>query len=77
MNKFIYYTILIGWKRSSCGYHSNNGRFYRHSESGKSYGPLFTTGDTIGCYLNFKNDTIFYTKNGVHLGNKFDTNIGF
>ena len=69
MNKFIYYTILIGWKHNSWGYHSDNGKFYCHSDSGKLYGPSFTTGDTIGCYLNFKNNIIFYTKNGVHLGN--------
>ena len=60
--------ILIGWKHDSWGYHSDNGKFYFHSDS-EPYGPSFTTGDTIGCYLNFKNDIIFYTKNGVHLGN--------
>ena len=60
--------ILIGWKHDSWGYHSDNGKFYFHSDS-EPYGPSFTTGDTIGCYLNFNNNIIFYTKNGVHLGN--------
>ncbi|RIB10399.1 hypothetical protein C2G38_2206228, partial [Gigaspora rosea] len=37
---------------------------------GKLYGLTFTVGDTIGCYLNFRNDDkmIFYTKNGINLG---------
>ena len=65
--------ILIGQENNSWGYHSDNGYFFYPSKYtskyGKSYGPLFTTGDTIGCYLNFKNNIIFYTKNGVHLGN--------
>jgi Ran-binding protein 9/10 len=35
---------------------------------GKLYGPKFTTGDTVGCCLNFRYNTVFYTKNGVNLG---------
>ncbi|PKY59498.1 hypothetical protein RhiirA4_482287 [Rhizophagus irregularis] len=37
-------------------------------EFGKFYGPTFTTGDTIECFLNFRQNTVFYTKNSVHLG---------
>ncbi|CAI2174652.1 3429_t:CDS:2, partial [Funneliformis geosporum] len=29
------------------------------------------TGDTIGCCLNFRNNTAFYTRNGVNLGIAF------
>ncbi|RIB21150.1 hypothetical protein C2G38_2177492 [Gigaspora rosea] len=47
-----------------CAYHGDDGDFFC-SGSGKPYGPTFTVGDTIGCYLNFRNDDkmIFYIKN--------------
>ena len=65
--------IFIGWNNDSWGY-QDYGEF---SCSGfhEPYGPVFTTGDTIGCCLNFINNTVFYTKNGVNLGNYyFNTN---
>ena len=67
MNLFII-LILIGWENDSWGYHGDDGMYFYNSEIGKSYGPLFTTGDTIGCCFNFINNMVFYTKNGVHLG---------
>ncbi|CAG8730589.1 9378_t:CDS:2, partial [Funneliformis mosseae] len=45
------------------GYHGNK---YNDNDA-ISYGPKFMTGDTIGCCLNFRNSTIFYTRNGVNL----------
>ncbi|RIB20088.1 concanavalin A-like lectin/glucanase domain-containing protein [Gigaspora rosea] len=57
-----------GWYDGSWGYHGDDGNFYCCSGSGNPYGPLFSTGDTIGCYLNFKNNNVFYTKNGINLG---------
>ena len=61
--------MLIGFENNSWGYHSN-GEFYHEGKSYWKYGPEFATDDTIGCYLNFRNNdkTIFYTKNGVNLG---------
>ena len=65
--------IFIGWNGNSWGYHGN-GKLYC-SGINKPYGPMFATGDTIGCCLNFTNNTVFYTKNGVNLGNYyFNTN---
>ena len=55
-------------ENNSWGYHSN-GRFYYEGNNEEYYGPEFTSGDIIGCYLNFRNNIVFYTKNGVHLGN--------
>ncbi|KAF0541489.1 SPRY-domain-containing protein [Gigaspora margarita] len=62
---------MPGWENNSWGYHGDDGNFYCCSGTGKSYGPLFTTGDTIGCCLNFRYKVAFYTKNGVHLGIAF------
>ena len=59
--------ILIDWdNNNSWGYHGDDGMF-----CGKIYGPLFTTGDTIGCCLDFINNMVFYTKNGINLGNYY------
>ena len=80
MNLFII-IIPIGQVDNSWGYCSNNGNFfypskyYDTSKYGDSYGPTFTTGDTIGCCFNSINNMVFYTKNGVHLGSYyFNTN---
>ena len=70
LNKLFIIVILIGWYNDSWGYHGDDGRFFNCSGY-ESYGPLFTTGDTIGCCLNFINNTVFYTKNGVHLGSYY------
>ncbi len=71
LNKIIhYYVILIGWENVSWGYHGDDGNFF-YSDKLEPYGPVFTADDTIGCCLNFTNNTVFYTKNGVHLGNYY------
>ncbi|RIB16692.1 concanavalin A-like lectin/glucanase domain-containing protein [Gigaspora rosea] len=58
-----YKTFLDSW-----GYHSDDGNFFDCSEIEEPYGPTFKTGDTIGCCLDFRNNTVFYTKNGLNLG---------
>lgn len=35
------------------------------------YGPKFGTGDIIGCGIDFRDMSAFYTKNGVYLGTAF------
>ncbi|RIB29913.1 concanavalin A-like lectin/glucanase domain-containing protein, partial [Gigaspora rosea] len=50
------------------GYHGGDDTYFRCSGRSNTYEPLFSTGDTIGCWLNFKNSTVFYTKNGISLG---------
>ncbi|RIA98129.1 concanavalin A-like lectin/glucanase domain-containing protein [Glomus cerebriforme] len=62
---------LPGWEIDSWGYHGDDGHSFCCSGTGKPYGPTFTTGDTIGCCLNFRDGTAFYTKNGKHLGIAF------
>ncbi|RIB20234.1 hypothetical protein C2G38_2141269 [Gigaspora rosea] len=58
----------IGQGDDSWGYH-DDGYFFWPGKF-KPYGPSYTTGDTIGCYLNFKEEggIMFYTKNGVNIG---------
>ena len=65
---FIIIVIFAGRKDISWSYRGDDGKFYHNSKYCKQYGPKFTTGDTIGCCLNFLNNTIFYTKNGMNLG---------
>ncbi|CAG8515127.1 9133_t:CDS:10 [Acaulospora morrowiae] len=62
---------LPGWENDSWGYHGDDGHSFCCSGTGKPYGPVFTTGDYIGCCLNFRDGTAFYTKNGKHLGIAF------
>ncbi|RIB08185.1 hypothetical protein C2G38_2111734 [Gigaspora rosea] len=57
-----------------CGFHGDDGYSFC-SGSGTPYDlsydeniPGYTTGDIIGCYLNFRNKIVFYTKNGINLG---------
>lgn len=62
---------LPGWDKQSYGYHGDDGNSFSSSGNGQSYGPTFTTGDIIGCCIDFKHNLCFYTKNGVHLGTAF------
>ncbi|KAM9963793.1 hypothetical protein ACTFIW_007047 [Dictyostelium discoideum] len=59
---------LPGWERNSFGYHGDDGNLFKGSGTGISYGPTYTTGDVVGCCINFVQGAIFFTKNGVPLG---------
>jgi hypothetical protein len=68
---FFIHLIHLGWNDRSYGYHGDDGlKFISNGHRGYDYGPLYTTNDTIGCCVNFFNNTCFYTKNGIHLGKK-------
>ncbi|KAJ9075325.1 hypothetical protein DSO57_1037212 [Entomophthora muscae] len=58
-------------KNHSWGYHGDDGNSFCCSGTGTPYGPTFTTDDTIGCGVNFRTNTAFYTKNGINLGVAF------
>ena len=62
---------LPGWDDMSWGYHGDDGNSFACSGTGHPYGPTFTTGDVIGCILNFSNMSAAYTKNGLYLGIAF------
>lgn len=63
---------LPGWEPDSWGYHGDDGNKFVGQGIGKQYGPTFTTGDTIGCCIDFEKEIAFYTKNGAELGTGFD-----
>ncbi|CAO3642565.1 unnamed protein product [Cunninghamella blakesleeana] len=62
---------LPGWDELSFGYHGDDGNSFKSSGTGTEYGPQFGTGDTVGCCVNFANQTAFFTKNGASLGTAF------
>jgi SPRY domain len=59
---------LPGWEPESWAYHGDDGHSFCCQNSGKHYGPPFTAGDVIGCGVNFRTGSAFFTKNGDHLG---------
>ncbi|KAL8692549.1 MAG: hypothetical protein Q9218_002442 [Villophora microphyllina] len=62
---------LPGWEPDSWGWHGDDGNTFCCQMTGKKYGPIFTTGDVIGCGINFMTGCAFFTKNGVHQGTAF------
>lgn len=60
-----------GWDENSWGYHGDDGHSFTGSGTGKDYGPCYTTGDVVGCGVDFSEGVAFYTKNGSPLGVAF------
>ncbi|CEP11678.1 hypothetical protein [Parasitella parasitica] len=60
-----------GWEEHSWGYHGENGYIFSGPGTGKTYGPKYGTGDIIGCGIDFRDMSAFYTKNGIYLGTAF------
>lgn len=64
--------LLPGWDRHSWGFHSDDGGIYHHSGRQLSqFGPSFSCGDIIGCGVDYRDHSIFYTINGKYLGKAF------
>lgn len=59
---------LPGWEPESWAYHGDDGHSYSGHASGKHYGSKFAVGDFIGCGINFRTGTAFFTKNGEMIG---------
>ncbi|KAH8811790.1 hypothetical protein F5884DRAFT_290075 [Xylogone sp. PMI_703] len=62
---------IPGWEPDSWAYHGDDGQSFCCQSAGKHYGPPFSAGDVIGCGVNFRTGSAFFTKNGDHLGTAF------
>lgn len=62
---------LPGWEADSWAYHGDDGFSFACTASGKAYGPRYSSQDVIGCGVNFRTGSAFFTKNGVYLGVAF------
>jgi hypothetical protein len=65
--------LIIGCDSHSYGYHGQSGQKYQHAGHGTNYGPSFSSGDIIGCGINFATKSAFFTKNGISLGSAFES----
>ena len=59
---------LPGWEPDSWAYHGDDGMSFSCQSTGKPYAEQFTTGDIVGCGVDFTTNQAFFTKNGVFLG---------
>lgn len=57
-----------GWEKNSYGYHADDGCVFNSSGTGQQYGPTFSTADVVGCGFNLVDRSVFFTKNGINLG---------
>lgn len=58
---------MIGWKKYSIGYHSDDGKLYPCEPIGLNYGPSYGENDIIGFCLDNITNTFFFTLNGKKL----------
>lgn len=71
---------MLGWNEGSYAYHSDDGSLHGldqierddEDEDEDEEWPAWNSGDVIGCGIDYRSHTIFYTRNGKFLGNAFD-----
>lgn len=54
-----------GWKPKSVGFHADDGKLYTGTGSGRVAGSVSTTGDIMGCGIDFKSNRVYFTRNGA------------
>jgi len=59
---------LPGSEQNSFGYCSFRGSILEDGDKFQEFGPSFGEGDVIGCGINIKNKSIFWSKNGHFVG---------
>ena len=63
-----------GWRNEGIGYHADDGQLFSEDGLGSRFGPTCTTGDRMGCGVNFEAEDssgyvkVFFTKNGQQVG---------
>lgn len=62
---------LIGWDPGSYGWHADDGRSFAGQGSGELFSDKWTTGDVVGCGVDFPSGRAFFTKNGEFMGWRF------
>ncbi|KAI9377593.1 hypothetical protein POPTR_019G080800v4 [Populus trichocarpa] len=65
---FQIFVWLSSWETNSCGYHGDDGNLYSGHGKGETFGPTFTTNDTVGAGINYASQEFFFTKNGAVVG---------
>ncbi|OBZ90270.1 Ran-binding protein 10 [Choanephora cucurbitarum] len=70
--------VLPGHDAFSFGYHGQSGQIFKQKQA-QDYGPNYSSGDVIGCGVNFATGNVFFTKNGIFLGSafEFDTDASY
>ncbi|GJJ13868.1 hypothetical protein Clacol_008125 [Clathrus columnatus] len=63
---------LPGLDKKSWGYHGEDGFSFASEGEGSVYGPKFTTGDVVGCGIDFSTGQAFFTNNGRLIGPVFN-----
>ncbi|CAG8468239.1 2300_t:CDS:2 [Dentiscutata heterogama] len=59
---------LPGWFPGSYGYHGDDGNIFHSQFNGMPYSTSYGKGDIVGCCIDYKIRSIFFTKNGINLG---------
>jgi Ran-binding protein 9/10 len=62
---------LPGWEIHSWGYHGDDGKMFFGEQTGRPYGPTFSTNDVVGCGVDFNLGQAFFTVNGRELDTCF------
>ena len=67
-HRFQLHRRMPGWDDISFGYHGDDGSVFHREPTGAKYGPRFGAGDVVGCGIDYRNISVFYTLNGKFLG---------
>ncbi|OCF30798.1 hypothetical protein I316_07521 [Kwoniella heveanensis BCC8398] len=62
---------LVGWDKGSWGWHGDDGRSFEGQGRGEPFSETWSTGDTVGCGVDFTTGRAFFTKNGRMMGHRF------
>lgn len=59
---------LVGWDQGSYGWHGDDGMSFEGCGTGVPFSELWSTGDIVGCGVDYTRKTAFFTKNGKFIG---------